>query len=61
MGGEEEFFDEPAALTKLCTDEYERKLRKCAPVVKKVLMHHSEESNPLKMILICPHQPEERI
>lgn len=62
MAGNEDFLGELEALTKFCTEETEHKLRKRAPVVKKVPMLLSEESEPLKTILICRHpQPEEQI
>ena len=61
MGGDEEFFGELGPFIELCTDEHERKVRKRAPVVKKVPMLLADEPEPLKTILICRHQPEERI
>jgi hypothetical protein len=61
MGDDEDFLGELEALTKFCIAETEHIVRKRAPVVKKVPMLRSEVSEPLKTILICHHQPEERI
>ena len=55
------FLGELGALTKLCHDEAEHTARKRAIIVRKVPMLLSDDSEPLKTILICLQQPEERI
>jgi GTP-sensing pleiotropic transcriptional regulator CodY len=61
MDDDEDLLGELGALTNLCSDETEHTVRKRATMVMKVPMLLSDELEPLKTILICLHQPEERI
>ncbi len=59
MDGDEDFFKELDALTKLYANVAED-VRKRGTILKKMPMLLHEESEPLNTILICRH-PEERI
>jgi hypothetical protein len=58
--GDESFFSEIGALTKLYADEAGEMDRKKVKILRKLPMLVPEDFDPLNTILICRH-PEERI
>lgn len=60
MPGDESFFSEIGALTKLYADEAGEMDRKKVKILRKLPMLVPEDFDPLNTILICRH-PEERI